>query len=136
MGEITRKTLFAPWVAVLLAGCAVTHQSATLGRDFPENAIFKVHPGMPREQVITLLGKPYAEGVNLDGEAFVEYTNESFAQSSVGVGAFVAATRTTLSSSGATARIIFDAENAVKRVEFEIKGEEGYARFGQYLGGY
>jgi hypothetical protein len=106
---------------LLISGCGSARQS--IGQDYNIDNVVTIRTGMSEQEVIKLLGKPYAVGKDLDGNIFLQY--EHIVTSAVygGIGAGAG----TQSISGGKTKIILEpTARTVKTVQYEIYGTDNY----------
>lgn len=117
-----RASLIFITISLLLSsGCASVHQS--VGQEYNIDNVVLIRQGMSEQEVIKLLGKPYATGKDLDGNLYLQY--EHMVSGIVAVGAFVYAGRQSISG-GKTKIILEPIARTVKAVQYEIYGTDNY----------
>jgi len=117
-----RASLIFITISLLLSsGCASVHQS--VGQEYNIDNVVLIRQGMSEQEVIKLLGKPYATGKDLDGNLYLQY--EHMVSGIVAVGAFVHAGRQGISG-GKTKIILEPIARTVKAVQYEIYGTDNY----------
>lgn len=118
-----RASLIFITISLLLSsGCASVHQS--VGQEYNIDNVVLIRQGMSEQEVIKLLGKPYATGKDLDGNLYLQY--EYMVTGIVSGGAFVHAGRQSIS--GGKTKIIMEPTTTytVKTVQYEIYGTDNY----------
>jgi hypothetical protein len=119
--------LFALASVGLISGCVAGGTREAIGVEYPIEQVASVRPGMPEEEVIKLLGKPYARGEDLDGNTFLQYEYLVTTETAVAGGVLVIGKVGSESLSGGKSRIILDpSTRTVKTVHYEIYGAEWY----------
>jgi len=119
--------LFALASVGLISGCVAGGKREATGAEYPIEQVASVLPGMPEEEVIKLLGKPYARGEDLDGNNFLQYEYLVTTETAVAGGVLVIGMVGSQGLSGGKSWIILDpSTHTVKTVHYEIYGAEWY----------
>ena len=119
--------LFALASAGLISACVAGRTKEAIGVEYPIERMASVRPGMLEEEVIKLLGKPYARGEDLDGNTFLQYEYVVTTETGVAGGVLVTGMVGSQDLSGGKSRIVLDASTrTVKTVSYEIYGAEWY----------
>ena len=119
--------LFALASAGLISACVAGRTSEAIGVEYPIERMASVRPGMLEEEVIKLLGKPYARGEDLDGNTFLQYEYVVTTETGVAGGVLVTGMVGSQDLSGGKSRIVLDASTrTVETVSYEIYGAEWY----------
>jgi hypothetical protein len=106
---------------LLSSGCASMRQS--VGQEYNIDNVVLIQQGMSEQEVVKLLGKPYATGKDLDGNIFLQY--EHMVTGVISGGAFVHAGRQSISG-GKTKIVLEPTARTVKVVQYEIYGTDNY----------
>jgi len=119
--------LFALASAGLISACVAGRTREAIGVEYPIERMASVRPGMLEEEVIKLLGKPYARGEDLDGNTFLQYEYVVTTETGVAGGVLVTGMVGSQDLSGGKSRIVLDASTrTVETVSYEIYGAEWY----------
>jgi len=119
--------LFALASAGLISACVAGRTREAIGVEYSIEQVASVRPGMPEEEVIKLLGKPYARGEDLDGNTFLQYEYVVTTETGVAGGVLVTGMVGSQDLSGGKSRIVLDASTrTVETVSYEIYGAEWY----------
>ena len=99
-----------------------------VGRPYNIGKLVSIKTGMSKDEVVSLLGEPLAEGKDLDGNPFLLY-QYMVTSTSFGGGSTIVYTvdKGSFGPKGGGARIILDSQtNKVKTIKYEIYGTEYY----------
>lgn len=113
----------------VISGCAVGSSTQAVGVEYAVEQATAVQPGMTEEEVIRLLGKPYAREHTPEGLLALRYEFLVTTMKTFSYGAGVTGVTGSRSLSGGKARILLDPRTrTVKSVEYEIQGAARYEK--------
>lgn len=129
-GPAMARLLAFVLAALACSGCAVQRTAVQEGRPFPVERIPEFdagwRAGLQRDDVRRMFGRPYATGIDADGNAYWEYRQRGQVTTSGGGGLLLVGVVASQAAAGAEIRVVFDAMGTVRQVVWEIAGADAY----------